>query len=311
MSSLQKLSGAVQRVTAQLRHAGVDAPRRDARLLVAKAIGADVSATITQPDRPLSPGEQAALEDLAAQRAARKPMAQILGVREFWSLDFHVSPDVLVPRPDSETLVAAVLGHIPDCAAPLRLLDLGTGSGCLLLALLSELPAAHGVGVDISGPAIAVARRNAEALGLAQRAVFAVSHWTAGLAGPFDIVVSNPPYIATADLDALMPEVAQYDPRQALAGGADGLDAYRAIFPGLIGLLAPTGLVALEIGASQGAAVVELAAQRGFAALSHHRDLAGIARCLVLHHGEKHAQPEKTLGKLGVKAYFSSAARNV
>ncbi|MHA1570653.1 MAG: peptide chain release factor N(5)-glutamine methyltransferase, partial [Alphaproteobacteria bacterium] len=230
---MDTLSKAVQVATRDLQIAGVDQPRRDARLLVAQAIGGDIARTIADSERPLTAAEQAGLDALVAQRAARRPMSQIAGTREFWSLDFKVSEDVLTPRSDSETLVEAVLGARTQRTAPLRLLDLGTGSGCLLLALLSELPAAYGIGVDVSVPAVTMARSNARALGLSARATFVVGDWSNALSGSFDIVISNPPYIPAGDIDALMPEVARYEPRGALAGGQDGHDAYRAIFPTL------------------------------------------------------------------------------
>ncbi len=283
---LDTLSAAVRRTSERLGRAGIEQPRRDARLLVAQAIGAGIAETLARPERPLTTAEQATLETLVVQRAARKPMAQIIGRREFWSLDFKVGADVLIPRPDSETLVAAVLATIADRAAAIRLLDLGTGSGCLLLALLSELPAALGFGIDLSASAAALARANAQALALDHRAAFAVADWTSGLTGQFDIIVSNPPYVATGDIAALMPEVARYEPRRALAGGQDGLDAYRALIPGLAARLAPAGLIALEIGAQMGERVLDLAARGGLVSLSGHRDLAGIERCLLLRQGK-------------------------
>lgn len=297
--NLDSLSKAVQRTADRLGRAGIEQPRRDARLLVAQAIGAAVAQTVARPERALSAPEQAALEALVVQRAARRPMAHIIGMREFWSLDFKVGADVLTPRPDSETLVEAVLATIADRTAALRLLDLGTGSGCLLLALLSELPAAHGIGIDASAPAAALARDNALGLGLDRRAAFSVGDWTSGLSGRFDLIISNPPYIATGDIDALMPEVGRYEPRMALEGGLDGLDAYRALIPGLAARLAPTGLIALEIGAHMGELVLEIARQRGLAILSRHRDLAGIDRCLLLRHDENYPSLEENAWNAG------------
>lgn len=300
--AMDTLSKAVQTATARLQAAGIDQPRRDARLLVARAIGAGIAQTIAESERPLTAAEHAALSAMVAQRAARKPMSQITGTREFWSLPFAVNQDVLTPRPDSETLVAAVLGTVTDRTAPLRLLDLGTGTGCLLLALLSELPAAYGIGVDICQPAVAVARANAGTLALSRSTAFVVGDWSAALSGPFDIIISNPPYIPAGAIDALMPEVARYEPRDALAGGQDGYDAYRAMIPALRALLAPAGMVALEIGAGMAEKTAEIAAHHGLAAVSRHLDLAGIERCLLLAQHESAHNLKKRLGMPGINA---------
>ena len=198
-----------------------------------------------------------------ARRLRREPMAYILGEREFWSLPLRVSPAVLVPRPESETVVEAALESIADRAAPLRILDLGTGSGCLLLALLSELPHASGLGIDRSAAALAIARANAERLGLADRAAFREGDWGYGLAGPFDVIVSNPPYVARTDARNLAPEVFAFEPQEALFAGADGLDAYRALAPDCARLLAQDGVTCLEIGQGQGASVAAILRRHG------------------------------------------------
>jgi release factor glutamine methyltransferase len=208
-------------------------------------------------------------------------VSRILGKREFWSMSFAVGPATLDPRPDSETLVAAVLARIPDRHAEIALLDLGTGTGCLLLALLSELPQASGVGIDISAEARDTAAANAEALGLAGRAAFRLGDWARDISAQFDVIVSNPPYIESTSIDRLEPEVAQFDPRGALDGGADGLSAYRALIPQAAERLKAGGLLALEIGAGQGKAVRALAAQAALTDLGGARDLAGIERCLL------------------------------
>jgi release factor glutamine methyltransferase len=189
---------------------------------------------------------------------------------------------VLIPRPDSETLVEAVLAWIADRHRPLRILDLGTGSGCLLLALLSELPAASGVGVDRSVQALQLARQNAERLGLAARTGFVGSDWGSALAGGFDLIVSNPPYVAEADWQQLMPEINRYEPRAALVAGSDGLDAYRRILPQARPLLGNTGAIFFEIGAEQAEAVIDIAASAGFQCADIRDDLVGFARCLRL-----------------------------
>ena len=224
--------------TARLRDAGVPGAARDAALLLREVAGDDDAAT--------------RLDAMLARRAAREPMSHILGRRAFWSHEFAVTPDVLDPRPETETLVEAAL------AAPFdRVLDLGTGSGCILLSLLAERPAATGLGTDISPAALAVAVRNAQAIGLTDRAGFRVSDWLDAVDGAFDLIVSNPPYIAEAEMPGLAPELA-HEPRAALTPGGDGLDAYRAIARDAPAHLAPGGRLMVEIGAGQGAAVAEL-----------------------------------------------------
>jgi release factor glutamine methyltransferase len=212
---------------------------------------------------------------------AREPLALIVGRREFWSLDFAVSPAALVPRPDSETLIEAAVAAFAGRTPPRRVLDLGTGTGCLLLAALSEFPAAFGVGVDCSFAAARLAARNAAMLGLAGRATIVCADWTDALDGRFDLILCNPPYIAASHLDGLVPEVAWYEPRTALDGGADGYSAYRRLIPGLPRLLAHDGATVLELGAGQAAVVTGLALDAGFAADAR-RDLSGIVRALML-----------------------------
>ena len=208
-------------------------------------------------------------------------MAHILGRREFWSLAFKVTADTLDPRPDSETLVQAVLDQVPDRSAALRLADFGTGTGCLLLALLHELPNATGVGVDVSAAALAVAAENADALGLAQRASFHRGNWDDGIDPGFDIVLSNPPYIPSGDIAGLQPEVASFEPRLALDGGSDGLDAYRRLGPAAMRLLVPGGLAAFEIGLGQGDSVRRIMAAAGLRHIATARDLGAVERCVL------------------------------
>ena len=214
-------------------------------------------------------------------RAAREPLALIVGWREFWSLRFRVSPATLIPRPDSETLVEAALAARPDSATPLRVLDLGTGTGCLLLAFLSERPRAFGIGIDRSIDAVRLARRNARDLGLADRATFLAGDWAGAVEARFDLVLGNPPYIPTPDLAGLMPEVRAHEPAGALDGGADGLTAHRAILADLPRLLTPGGRAILEVGAGQREAVAGLAALAGLRAEARH-DLGGVARAVIL-----------------------------
>lgn len=275
---------AARAVADRLNGAGIETARLDARLLVAHLLGMPPHRVVTHGETPLSADAAARLEALVRRREAREPMAQILGEREFWSLPFRVTRETLNPRPESETVVEAALAHV-DAAEVARILDIGTGTGCLLLSLLSELPAAVGIGTDVSVAALEVARGNAEALGLAGRAVFVETEWAAGIAGPFELVVSNPPYIPAGDIDGLEPEVARFEPLGALDGGADGLDAYRALATALPPLLAPSGIVVLEIGAGQKAAVREILGAGGLEFVAAHRDLAGWPRALVFGNG--------------------------
>lgn len=284
----------------RLRAAGIEGARRDARLLLAAALDLDPAAVMAWPERRLAPGERARIDALVARRAAREPVSRILGRREFWSLDIAVSAATLDPRPDSEALVAAMLARLPDRSAPLEILDLGTGTGCLLLALLSELPAARGLGTDICPEALVTARGNAERLGLARRAAFVADSWGQGLAGSWQAIVSNPPYIKDRDIAALAPEVAEYDPRAALSGGADGLEAYRALIPQATRLLAPDGLLGLEIGHDQQSAVEDLLAGNGLRPEARIRDLAGIERCLVARPARGGQRPKKVVGNTGI-----------
>ncbi len=248
--------------TRLLGDAGVETPERDARLLLA--------------------GAEDAAEALS-RRAAREPVSRILGRRGFWTLDLAIGPAVLDPRPDTETVVEAALDAVSRrrAGSPLRLLDLGTGSGCILLALLDALPDATGLGIDTSAAAIEVARANASR-SVGDRAYFLVGNWADAIAGRFDLVVSNPPYIPTADIAALDPEVRLHDPRPALDGGIDGLDAYRAILAALPRLLAAEAVAVLELGAGQDAAVAAIAAAHGLEPVARRPDLAGILRAVVL-----------------------------
>ncbi|WP_164156755.1 peptide chain release factor N(5)-glutamine methyltransferase [Sandarakinorhabdus rubra] len=267
-----------QRIADLLRTAatriGGETPRLDAEVLLAHHLGCTRGDLLLHPDRAVD-GES--FQALVDRRAAGEPIAHITGRREFWSLDLAVTPDVLIPRPDSETLIEVALRL---CAQPpARILDLGTGSGALLLAALHEYPAATGLGIDASPAALAVATENARRTGLAQRAQFQSGNWGEGLAERFDLILCNPPYIA--EDEPLSPEVRAHEPATALFAGADGLDDYRRILPQLPGLLAPGGLAVLEIGWQQGRAVSALAAEQGFLA-EVHPDLAGRDRCVSL-----------------------------
>lgn len=278
------MRAAVRKATDRLAGAGVETARLDAECLMAHALGSRREELILAPDRPLELGETEAFEALVARRAAREPVARILGVKEFWSLEFALNAATLVPRPDSETLVAAVLQDRADKDAP-RILDLGTGSGCLLLALLSELPGATGVGVDCDEGAVGAARENARRLGLQARAEFFPGDWfgalEAGSQAPrFDIIVANPPYIESSVIAGLAPEVSAFEPRAALDGGPDGLQAYRDITAHAGEYLQPGGEVFLELGAGQENAVSAILADNGFAVGGRYEDLAGLPRVI-------------------------------
>jgi len=272
----------------RLAAAGVETPRLDARLLAAEVLGWDQAKVIAENGYRLNTEQRRRLDALITRREAREPVAILTGHCEFWSLDFTVTGDVLIPRPDSETLIEAALTAMEEKSedgnkdGALEILDLGTGSGCLLLALLSEWPGARGLGVDVSEAALAVAKGNATALDLNGRADFKLSDWDAavpkGVAGRFDIIVANPPYIAESEFASLEPEVARFEPRLALSGGADGLDCYRLLAPRLGALLAVGGRAFVEIGASQADAASGLFAAGGLNVRRVHKDLAGRSR---------------------------------
>jgi release factor glutamine methyltransferase len=272
------------RLMAQTFHlAGIEDYFIDARALIGHALHLDRARLISESGRTLEAREINAVSGLAARRLKREPVSRILGRREFWDLTLEVSPDVLVPRPETETVVEAALDFVARGGrrmAALRILDIGTGSGALLLALLQELPNASGVGTDISPAAIAVARGNAERNGLAARCAFVVCNIAGGVTGPFDLIVSNPPYIAHKEVATLMPEVRDYDPALALDGGADGLDAYRAIARAAPQLLAAGGRLIVELGIGQEPAVAALFTQAGLIVSPARADLEGIPRAL-------------------------------
>ncbi|MDB5446939.1 MAG: hemK [Phenylobacterium sp.] len=257
----------------RLQEAGIAGPVIDARLLVEAAAEATRADIVTDPHRALTPEQEARLEDYLARRARREPVSHILGRKGFWKIMLQVTPDVLTPRPDTETVVEYVLRDFPEHAA-WTVLDLGVGSGAILLALLAERPAARGLGVDVSEEALAVARENAANLGLAGRLALLRGDWTQGLdEASFDLVVSNPPYIASAVIEELQPEDRDHDPRLALEGGADGLDAYRILAPEILRVLKPGGRFAVEIGYDQKTAVEALFRAAGAAEVQTLRDL--------------------------------------
>jgi release factor glutamine methyltransferase len=265
----------------QLRAAGIDSPRREARLLLAHVMKISQEDILAGRLPPPTQQDALAFEAAVNRRQNREPLAYIVGRREFWSLDFAVGPGVLVPRPESELLIEQALKHFPDRNAPLCVLDLGTGSGCLLLSFLSERPNAQGLGVDVSGEALAIAERNAAALSLSDRARFERSDWFENVFGTFDVILINPPYVPETALDGLQPEVRTYEPVSALDGGADGLDAYRDIAASLKKRMAPGGYALFEVGQGQAPAVAALLSGQGLNVEGTVCDLAGIPRCVI------------------------------
>lgn len=275
---------AARRLLAErFRAAGIETPELDARVLVAHALGSDHAGLAAAGGDSLDAGEWKAMTRLAERRLRREPVARIVGCKEFWSLRLQVDSTTLVPRPETETLVEAALVEIDSVGErtrPLRFADLGTGSGAILLALLSELPNAFGVGTDTSFGALRLARHNARHLRL-ERAAFVACDLGAALAGSFDLIVANPPYIASDEIATLAPDVRDYDPRAALDGGRDGLDCYRAIAATIPPLLKPAGALVVELGAGQAAAVGALFSQAGLAPVCLRTDLGGTSRVLV------------------------------
>ncbi|QHC36250.1 peptide chain release factor N(5)-glutamine methyltransferase [Komagataeibacter xylinus] len=266
--------------TQQLRAANIEAPQREARLLAAHAAETDLAGLLRIDMLP--DAAHARFADVLARRLRYEPMAYITGQAGFWSLDLAVSPATLIPRADTETLVEAVLDHLPDRNAPLRVLDIGTGTGCLLLAILAEYLHAYGIGTDINPQAAELASLNAMRNGLITRSNMLCCNWADGVEGSFDLVLSNPPYIPHADLATLMPDVVAHEPARALDGGPDGLIAYRALARMLPDLLAPGSLGVLELGIGQDHSVPALMRAAGLDVVEIRPDLGGIGRALVV-----------------------------
>ncbi len=267
-----------------LAEAGFETAALDARLLILSVLGVPATALIAHPDVLLTAEEAGRLEAATRRRLAHEPVARIVGEREFWGLPFALSPEALVPRPDTETVVETTLELLPDRQAPLLMADFGTGSGCLLVALLHELPRATGLGVDLSLGALRTARRNARANGVGERSHFVLSHWADAIAGRFDLIVSNPPYIASPVIPTLDREVREHDPLLALDGGPDGLEPYRILLGEAKRLLAPGGLLAVEIGYDQAEDLRSLAAAHDLEILRVAHDLSDNPRCVAMRH---------------------------
>lgn len=268
---------------ARLRPAGCDTPELDARLLLQWVTGLSREDLILEPDRPVTDVQVTRYRVVIARREAREPVSRILGEREFHGRTFRVTPDTLDPRPDTETLVEMALALMPKGG---RFLELGAGTGAVAITLLAERPDARGATTDLSAAALTVARENAVRHGVAGRLVLLHGSWFAPVAGAFDIIVSNPPYIASGDIEGLSPDVRGFDPRLALDGGQDGLDAYRAIAAGAVDHLAAGGHVAVEIGAGQAPAVTAIFVAAGFVPAGQRLDLGGHVRCLAFQRHE-------------------------
>jgi len=281
----QEIEHARRTLTARFRAADIESAELDARTLMCAALGVDLTGLIASAARSLTGAEAERLQDFAARRLSGEPVARILGVKEFWGLPLKLSAETLVPRPDTEAVVELALELLRAHATTdrrLRIADLGTGTGAILLALLHELARAYGFGTDISVDALQTAEANAVDLGLADRARFIACSYATGLSGEFDLIVSNPPYIRTADIAGLAVEVRRHDPLAALDGGPDGLGAYRALVPQAAGLLAPGGLLVVEVGFGQSEQVEALMTAAGLAEVAPAKDdLSGIPRAVA------------------------------
>jgi release factor glutamine methyltransferase len=281
----QTVDHARRLLAARFKAGQIDSAELDARILVGAVLGLDLTGVISSASRLLAPEQARRLEDFARHRLAGEPVARLVGSREFWGLPLRLSAETLVPRPDTETVVELALQMVraaPAAGRTLRIADIGTGSGAILLALLSELPEACGVGTDISVGALRTARANAADLGFGSRAVFIACDHAAALSEGFDLIVSNPPYIRSAEIGGLDPEVRDHDPHRALDGGADGLDAYRALIPQAARLLTQRGALVVEVGRGQSAAVEGLMAEAGLILeRPPSPDLAGVPRAVA------------------------------
>lgn len=266
----------------RLQAAGFASAQLEARWLLEAVTGLEGSALRGRENDEATPQDLLLFENVIGRRLAHEPLARIAGWREFWGLRFSLNADTLEPRPDSETLISTALNYLPDTQEPYRLLDMGTGTGCLLAALLHERPAAQGVALDRSLGALQQARKNLTALKLVNRAAFVQADWAAPVQGQFDLIISNPPYIRTNEIDELAPEVVGHDPYKALFAGADGLEAYRQLIPQAFANLKPAGVLVLELGRGQAASVRTLGEAAGFNFLALVDDLGEVPRALAL-----------------------------
>lgn len=284
MTLQQTRRDAYQTAVKRLTDGGIITPQLDARVLLGAILEMSSGGVLIALDAPMTDRERALYETYIDRRCAHEPVARILGIRQFWGLDFCLSPDALVPRPDTETLIESAIHRYPDRNRTHRVLDLGTGSGCLLISLLTMYPNASGVGIDCAPGALITARENADRLGVGDRCTFKQGSWDGAAPDLFDIILSNPPYIPRTEEESLSPDVRLFDPERALYGGVDGLSAYRALAPILPSLLAPGGTIFLEIGQGQRSDVTQLMAQAGLACVGFRSDLQGIDRCGIFIH---------------------------
>lgn len=282
---------ALEAAARALEGAGIAGAKAEARALAAFVTGLTPAQIFSRDDTELSDADAARFDAVIRRRITGEPAAYIIGLREFWSLPFKVTPATLIPRPDTESVIELVMQLFADRARPQRILDIGTGSGCLVLALLDIYADACGIGTDISAPALSVASENAKALGLSGRATMIEGAWSAQQAGPFDLIVSNPPYIPSPDIATLEPTVRAFEPLSALDGGADGLDAYRNVLAEVPDILSNAGWVVLEVGIHQADPVTEIARNLGLVEGPRQCDIAGIDRALSFH--------KKSVGILG------------
>jgi release factor glutamine methyltransferase len=282
MSELRVVATLLESAATRMKTAGVAQPRMDARLLLAHAIGNPEERFYGREDAALEAEPCEIFEKFVTRRLNREPVSRILGTRGFWTLDLAINPASLDPRPDSETLIEAVLEYVPSRDAAIRVLDLGTGTGCLLLSVLAEYPCSSGLGIDQSDSCVELARRNAESNDLGERARFQRGDWANEIHTIFDVIMCNPPYIPSQEIAGLDPEVAVHEPLHALDGGADGLDCYRRLSLVFRGILAENGYIFLEIGHDQRHEVTEIMARAALRVVTTRADLAGRDRCLVL-----------------------------
>lgn len=275
-------AGEIQREMAvQLALSGSETAMLDARLLLQHVLRCNSGELITARERRLTPREQGELSKLLARRCDHEPMAYLLGERDFWDTTFSVNAGTLIPRPDSETLIEAILSAMPDKQRSFKMLDLGTGSGCLLLSLLREYRMAYGTAADISEAALSTAQQNAEHAEVAERARFVQSDWFERIEGTYGLIITNPPYITSSDCDQLQPDVKDFEPRNALDGGMDGLDCYRTIAKSVCDYLDTDGYFICEIGQGQTEDVIALFEQAGLQHIETRKDLSGIERALL------------------------------
>jgi release factor glutamine methyltransferase len=281
MNETNTLGSVYRYLIRELSLSKIENPQLEARILLAFASGVKQTRIIGYPEDKLDNSIISNLEKIMARRKTGEPIAYITGVKEFWSLDFNVTKETLIPRPDSETIVQSVLDTITNHMDHISILDLGTGSGCLLLALLSELPKAIGVGIDISSRSCKIAKKNAKELGLNNRAKFYQGNWMEGIHDQFDIIVTNPPYVAEPDMEFLDREIRLFEPHLALSGGPDGVAAYRLIAKESITRLKTAGILVVEIGINQAQSIRDIFVQNGLKIIKTQRDFSNIDRCIL------------------------------